>query len=547
MKFLAYSVAAALLVGGLSNCGDSNPSTNPTAPTVPAGGVAFTDTDTNLSEIGGTVTITKASDESNITAYELWYGSDATTKLAGSGLVSAVAKTGGNPTYSIPADTQLLQGATHFLVYPKNDAGTYATPISAQIVDVGQVSIFGAVDGGAVTGINKDPIRDASQSQLASFNSKLYSCWVEKNPTGITQVRAVVYNGNDAAPGWQFVDGNGANGLNKDATANANFCYLASANSKLYMTWTESNGVIPQIRVAVYNGNDAAPAWAFVDGNGANGINKNAAKNATSSRLAVLNSKLYAAWTENNTSNQVRVAVYNGNDTAPAWAFVDGNGANGINKDTTRTAANVDIVVFNQKLYLSWEELNVAVTSQIRVAVYNGNDVSASWSFVDGNGANGINKDTDFDAYEPSLEVVGNKLYILMTQDTATVYQVRAAVFNGNDQSSAWTFVDGANGLAKDSTLPADAPRAIVVANVLYAIWDEETSAAGTQVRVAAYNGNDQSPAWTFVDGNGVNGLNKDPDYNALNASAAVVNNKLYISWTESSATVRQIHISRGK
>ena len=80
-----------------------------------------------------------------------------------------MAKTGGNPTYSIPADTQLLQGATHFLVYPKNDAGTYATPVSAQIVDIGQVSVFGAVDGGAVTGINKDPIRDASQSQLASL------------------------------------------------------------------------------------------------------------------------------------------------------------------------------------------------------------------------------------------------------------------------------------------------------------------------------------------------------------------------------------------
>ena len=196
---------------------------------------------------------------------------------------------------------------------------------------------------------------------LRPYNSKLYSCWVEKNATGITQVRAVVYNGNDAAPGWQFVDGNGANGLNKDVTANANFCYLASANSKLYMTWTESNGVIPQIRVAAYNGNDAAPVWTFVDGNGANGINKNAAKNATSSRLAVLNSKLYAAWTENNTSNQVRVAVYNGNDTAPGWTFVDGNGVNGLNKDPDYNALNASAAVVNNKLYISWTESSATV------------------------------------------------------------------------------------------------------------------------------------------------------------------------------------------
>jgi hypothetical protein len=119
----------------------------------------------------------------------------------------------------------------------------------------------------------------------------------------------------------------------------------------------------------VYNGNDGAPSWAFVDGNGTNGINRDTTKNAFVPQLTVFNAKLYAIWSESDgTFDQIRAAVYNGNDGAPSWAFVDGNGTNGINNDATKDAFAPQLIVFNAKLYATWYEFNGAV-NQIRVAV----------------------------------------------------------------------------------------------------------------------------------------------------------------------------------
>src|SRR4051812_33023608 len=63
-------------------------------------------------------------------------------------------------------------------------------------------------------------------------------------------------------------------------------------------------------------------AFRSVDGNGTNGINKDPTKNGTNVQFAVFNSKLYLAWSETRVTNEIRVAVYNGNDSSPAWPFV---------------------------------------------------------------------------------------------------------------------------------------------------------------------------------------------------------------------------------
>jgi hypothetical protein len=170
-----------------------------------------------------------------------------------------------------------------------------------------------------------------------------------------------VYNGNDASPSWTFVDGNGTNGINKNGANGASSPQMSVLGNKLYATWDEHSGTASQIRVAVYNGNDAAPSWTFVDGNGTNGINKDATIKAYYPQLTVCGGALYATWEE---SNHVRVAVYNGDDLFPTWTFIDGNGTNGMNRDAANSASNSQMTALGTKLYATWRE-----AGQVRVVV----------------------------------------------------------------------------------------------------------------------------------------------------------------------------------
>jgi len=112
--------------------------------------VAFTDTDTDANEIGGTVTITKATDESDVTHYVLYWGSNATTKNSGTPIAN-LAVTGSNVTHSFAADTPIPGGATHLLVFTKNADGEMATGVNASITDntgpVGTITVT-APNGG---------------------------------------------------------------------------------------------------------------------------------------------------------------------------------------------------------------------------------------------------------------------------------------------------------------------------------------------------------------------------------------------------------------
>jgi hypothetical protein len=395
------------------------------------------------------------------------------------------------------------------------------------------------VDGNGTNGINKVATQNASSPQLTVLGTKLYATWAEPNGTTY-HTRVAVYNGNDSSPAWVFVDGNGANGINKDATKSAMSPQLTALGGKLYATWQEYNGSnIGQVRVAVYNGNDASPSWAFVDGNGANGINKDATKGASSPQLAVSGSKLYATWGElNATANQIRVAVYNGIDASPSWTFVD-KGTNGINKDAAKAAYGPQLALLGNKLYATWDESN-GTTDQIRVAVYNGNDFAPVWTFVDGDGTNGINKDTARSANSPQVTSFGSSLYATWVEYNGIAYQVRIAAYNGDDVSPSWAFVDGngTSGINWNAAEKTYSPHLAVCYGALYANWDESN-----KVRVAVYNGNDFAPAWTFVDGNGTNGLNKDAANSASHSQLIAFADRLYATWQEKG----QIRVAVGK
>ena len=141
-----------------------------TAKLPPAAGISFYDEDTSEDIISGSMTVSKAADETAVTGYRLYWGSDSTTKLPGAPLLKEIEKTGGDIelnwggaeagsiTSTVPA------GATHILVYTYYADKEADTPFSYDIED-------------RVVEMTADMLTDSGASypqELTVFNDKLY-------------------------------------------------------------------------------------------------------------------------------------------------------------------------------------------------------------------------------------------------------------------------------------------------------------------------------------------------------------------------------------
>ena len=128
-------IGICVLIGGMSFVliqffpGGDNGIESP--PVNAAVNVAFADTDPDRLEIGGNITITRAVNESDITHYVLYWGSNSSTKW-GPAIVE-INKTGSDINYTIAQNTSL--SVTHFLVFTKNAAGEMATGVNVSIAD----------------------------------------------------------------------------------------------------------------------------------------------------------------------------------------------------------------------------------------------------------------------------------------------------------------------------------------------------------------------------------------------------------------------------
>ena len=263
------------------------------------------------------------------------------------------------------------------------------------------------------------------------FESDLFAMWSEASG-GIFQMRTKYYNSGT----WSSAES--AAGLNFETAENAN----SSGNdlpsgtehdAKLYTAWSETNGTARQLHISVFSGDTGAPDWTSVDGTAstAEGINKTLTDNVNQPSLVSHMGSLYAAWIETSGGvGRVRISVYNGDDYNPEWYDVDTPA--GINKDTTKTATKPFLIVYNDRLYLIFAENNGSAVSQIRVALYNDDDWDPAWQFVDGNTANGINKNTGQNGLYPRAAVAGGKLYVFWTEPNSGINQIRCARFNGN-------------------------------------------------------------------------------------------------------------------
>lgn len=98
--------------------------------------IFFIDTDGDQYKIAGECLIKKAADESDIDNYCLYWGESSTEKLAGSSIITTLAVTGSDVTYSFPAGSAIPSGASHLLVFSKNEYGETDTPVARIIEDL---------------------------------------------------------------------------------------------------------------------------------------------------------------------------------------------------------------------------------------------------------------------------------------------------------------------------------------------------------------------------------------------------------------------------
>lgn len=119
-----------------SNSIDSDTITVTVANTTTPAGISFTDTDGDTGQVGGLVTIQRASDEGAITSYALYWGKDRLSRMGGQAVIATIAKTGANVTHTIPANTAIPSGAKYLLAYAKTAAGEGNLPVSCLINDM---------------------------------------------------------------------------------------------------------------------------------------------------------------------------------------------------------------------------------------------------------------------------------------------------------------------------------------------------------------------------------------------------------------------------
>lgn len=94
--------------------------------------ISFTDTDAAQARLGGNVVIAKATDETDIAQYVLYWGSSATAKLAARDAIATIARAGtATYTHTFANGTPRPAGATHLLVFTKNAVGENTANVRA--------------------------------------------------------------------------------------------------------------------------------------------------------------------------------------------------------------------------------------------------------------------------------------------------------------------------------------------------------------------------------------------------------------------------------
>ena len=456
------------------------------------------------------------------------YGSDQTLTSDG----SFSFRVASSAKYNVRVKTQPNGKCT-----VSNGSGT----VSADVDNV-SVGCWVLVDGGgSSTGVNQNSTYRADNVSLHAFdnNSKLYVSWSEISQYGsISQIRVKSYDNST----WSTIDGDSNNGINLIKSRNATNPSMSDNGTHLFAVWSEDNGAGKGlIRTAVYD--NTTRSWDFQNNNFQE-LNNNNSTTRSANNLQLLddNSSLYAIWSENNgIANQIRVKLF---DNSTSWNLVDNidDNATGINNNPSKNAINPKLLNFNSRIYAAWSEDNGSA-SQIHVARY---DDNSSWTIVDNNSNTGINKAPGKNATYPTMAVLSTKLYLAWSETNAdNRTQIRVKSYDGSSWSSV-DGDNATMGINKDYTQNASYPQLVKVtdnssSSKLYAVWLEENG--NTQVRVAEFDG---TSTWSFKDGDSFDGLNLNTAKITGKPSATSYLNKLVVAWSETNSLgVPQIRVAK--
>ncbi len=225
-----------------------------------------------------------------------------------------------------------------------------------------------------------------------------------------------VYNSTDNGTTWNsVVGGTGSSRINGSDVSAHNYPDIIYFDSNLYATYVSGCDSACSVKFTRYTGSSTWSAATTIS---------DTTSNVSTippyySRMFIFNNKLYIVYTEViSTVFRLRVKVFNGNATSPAWTAVDSS--NGINFDLTKKATRPFPYVFNSNLYIIWSEENSSANTVIRMKVYNGNDSSPSWSVLDGGGEGGFNVYSSRGAFDPAMIEFNGKLYGTWTEASTT-------------------------------------------------------------------------------------------------------------------------------
>ncbi|MCP4138011.1 MAG: hypothetical protein GY754_44015 [bacterium] len=426
---------------GEISSGTSCPVTDRTVPLTNAAGISFpVDSDGTEDELTGTVTVTPAADESNITEYRLYWGENAVTKSAVlSTAIETLAASGSNLNFTLAADSAVPAGATHLLVYTANDMGESASGIGLDFEDA-VVQMVANIDGDS----------DGSNPEhMAVFNGELYFA-ADGGSNGTELWR---YNGISAPEeAADIYTGDQYNGSNP--------CYLTVFQGELY--FQADNGSGNGEELWKYNGTSASEIADIIPG----------IMGSEPSYMTIFNNKLYfqagqwsslgaELWSYDGTNApSLVVDIYDGSGSADVSHLAVFNNAlyfqardeqghsgelwkyDGTNEpseiadmyDSIMGSFNpVDLVVFNDTLFFSAE----GPDNGMELWSYNANPVAAE-AF------------TEFDLYpgfvgsQPEhLAVYRNKLYF---QALASGRGYELWCYDGTNAPSVAMNIDGDNG-----------------------------------------------------------------------------------------------------
>lgn len=384
-----------------------------------------------------------------------------------------------------------------------------------------QAQTWTFVDGNTASGMNYNSSHDAMKPAIATNNGKLYIAWAETTAT-VAQIRVKEYNGSS----WSWVDGGGTTGINVSTSHNAGNVALISYNNKLYAAWDEYfGGIANAVHIKRFDGGST---WTSVDASSSYGMNWYTALgnlgNANNPSMVVCNGYLYMVWDEAlNNLKKIRAKRYDGT----TWSTIDGDDDSGLAFNSAYAARYAKLGVFNSTVYATWAEWNSSSIFQIRVRRYDG---GSTWTFVDGNTANGLNFDAAYQAMIPNIAATSNALYVTWYESGSDGGEyAHLKVFN----NPGWGFVDGNTMYGLERRPGGDYfslnPNVFGFYKLLYTSWGDENNGWVTQTRVMSYDGITK----TFIDGNAYTGLNYDTTRDANARCITNYDGNLYVAWTE--------------